>query len=422
MPHWRNSIQKATWRGLRINVDTTSMEFGRRVTMHELPFKDAPYSEDVGRKGRVFSFSGFIDADTVPGHDYIDHRNEVINSIENDDSIGTLVLPTLGTRQVRPMGCKVTFSNKVGGKETLELSFVEADKVIALSTFTINSPEDTKIKAVLVEETVKDEAGGSMDFFLEQADSTERIVDPDVLIDETVQIPNRFIEGIKLALETGQQLTDEANEFTRTLEDYENNLRKSLSVPSDFFNDTSDLFAVMSTIWPSSTLADAYTAFNDIFNTAVDEFGKVVNIFTPGRDQQDKNNQSTTDGFRNIVLGQMANATVFQEYISSNQIQVRRESILLAFDQQIENAGNAFDLTQRDALINLRSSTLNHLDSEVGSLPDEVDFSVGDAIPVWVLANDLYGDAFRGEEIVDSNDILNPNFVTGQTVIKVLAS
>jgi len=398
------------------------MEFGRRVNSHELPFKDQPESEDMGRLGRKFSITALVDDKTVRDQGYFQTRDELIDFIENDDSPGTLILPTLGKRRVRPTGCSVSFNNQVGGMETLTLNFVEAGE----ETFpqpTVNTKETTFIQTDAMSQTVIEEGGDAVDVAPTLLDSTEGIADPDSFLDELQLIPNKFVNVIEIAIETGEQIQEEVTEFVRTLEDYSNQIRSTLQAPATFFEETKSMLTDLRNIWPDEALGDAFTAFNDIFNADVDEFGKVINVATPGREQQDINNQIVRDGYRNLILGQMSNITVSEAFMSTNEIQTRKETMLELFEIQIENAGVANDLLQRDSLVDLRAATLDHLDNEVGNLPDEIDIKIIDLTPVWVIANDLYADAIeRGVEIVDSNAILNPNFVQGGSTIKVLTS
>ena len=101
-----------------------------------------------------------------------------------------------------------------------------------------------------------------------------------------------------------------------------------------------------------------------------------------------------------MLLSQMSSITVNQTYASSNAVTARRDSILKAFDQQIDNAGIGFDLQQRDSLVDMRSATLAHLDEETGNLPDEVDLTIDASVSVWAVANELYGDGLRGEDTI----------------------
>lgn len=431
MSNWRDNIQLASFRGKLFNVDLNTMKFGRRVVLNEYPFKDGPFAEDLGRIGRVFTFTAFIDdrtAGVVTGaggsthkQGYFQTRDELIDAIENDSTIGTLVLPTLGKRRVRPSECSVTFSNTVGGMEALELKFVEAGEA-TFPEADINTVETTQSFAQITTDAVIEEAGKKVDFTPKIPETTEIIQDPDILIDESIEIPNTYVAAIEIALETGEQVAEQVDEFTRILEDYSANLRTNLFEAENFFTDTDSMLVDLRGIWGDEELADAYNSFKDIFDTTVDNIGTIIDLVTPGRDQQDMNNQGIKDGFRNLLIGQMCNITTEEAFESSNQVEARRESLLDSFDQQITNAGENFDLDQRDALVELRSSILDHLDSLTGSLPDEIDLSIADVQPVWVIGNDLYADALRGESIMKENNLINPNFIDGGSVIHVLTS
>jgi len=389
--------------------------------MHDQPFKNTPYTEDVGRMGRTYTFTAFVDERTVQGQDYFQTRDELIEAIENDPSVGTLVLPTLGKRRVRPQSCSVSFSNSVGGMESLELTFVEAGEEL-FPEVTINTQETAQEKSTETQTAVIEEAGTKTNFAPVSPDSGEGLNDPDVNIEETVQIPETFNNEIAIVISSVQQNGEELDEFVRIFSDYQEGLKDSMSDPTLFFENTNTMLAELRDVWPSENLDDAYNAFNSIFGANVDNIGKIVNLNTVQRLLQDDNNQAVRDGYRNLLLSQMANITVQQDYESSNAVQDRKISILEAFGQQIENASINRDAAQRNALVDLRSSTLDHLDGQNGQLPDEVDLSIGDTVPVWAVANEVYGDSFRGEEIASSNGIVNPNFIQGQSVVKVLTS
>ena len=154
----------------------------------------------------------------------------------------------------------------------------------------------------------------------------------------------------------------------------------------------------------------------------MDDIAKVIGINDPSREQQDKNNQTLRDTSRNLLLVELSNITVDEIYVSTNQVRQRRTDILELFDQQIENASNNFDRAQRDSLVDLRSAIIADLNQKISQLPDEVVFIPGDTTPAAALANKLYGDGLRGEEIAETNAIINPNFLPAQKPLNVLSA
>ena len=158
------------------------------------------------------------------------------------------------------------------------------------------------------------------------------------------------------------------------------------------------------------------------FNSAVDDIGRVIGINDPSRKQNDKNNQTLRDSSRNMLLRHLANITTDQVYISTNQVDQRRTDILALFAQQIENAANNFDQCQRATLVELRSSVVADLDSKLGALPDEVIFTPPDTMPAAVIANQLYADGLRGNEIAEANGNINPNLLPARIPLNVLSA
>ena len=414
---WTQEIRKASFRGVVFEIDSATMQFGRRGTIHEFPFKDIPFAEDTGRKARVFNFAAFVDGD-----DYLDRRDALLKAIEDISTPGKLTLPTLGDIRVKPTdNCSVTFNNRQGGIERFTLNFVEAGEQIFPSVIT-NTKETTKLRGQAVVDGAKDEGTDNIDFEQKLPSSTEGINDPDSLADKSIKIINAFNDSIGKAIETGVQVGDAIDEFARKFTNYKDDVRTLILTPSDLLDETDSIFTDLRKVYAVSDLTGAFQAFRDIFNSAVDDIGKVININDTSRIQQDKNNQTLRDTTRNFLLRQLADITVDEIYTSTNQVTQRRADILELFDQQIENASNNHDRCQRDTLVDLRSAIVADLNEKISALPDEVEFIPPDTIAAAALANQLYGDGLRAEEIAATNGILNPNFLPAQSPLNVLSA
>ena len=91
-----SKLLPASFRGVSFGVISASSKFGRRNAVHEYPFRDTPWVEDLGRQARRFSVTGFI-----VGDDVIERRDAMIAACESSDTgSSTLVHPTLGKRSV----------------------------------------------------------------------------------------------------------------------------------------------------------------------------------------------------------------------------------------------------------------------------------------------------------------------------------
>lgn len=108
---WRDHIHPASFRGVPFGVISGENVFGRRVAVHEYPFKDTVYVEDLGRSTRKFTIRGFLIQDSLiyESSDVFSQRDNLISAVETKGS-ATLVHPTLGelTVYVTDGGLQVT--------------------------------------------------------------------------------------------------------------------------------------------------------------------------------------------------------------------------------------------------------------------------------------------------------------------------
>jgi prophage DNA circulation protein len=62
---WQLTLLPASWRGFPFGVLETSTRGGRRVADHQYPFRDIPWREDLGRRGRSLPITGFVVGDVA---------------------------------------------------------------------------------------------------------------------------------------------------------------------------------------------------------------------------------------------------------------------------------------------------------------------------------------------------------------------
>lgn len=92
-----SQLKPASFRKVPFVVLEGASQFGRRNALHEYPFRDEPWVEDLGKAARRFELKGF-----VVGDDVIAQRNTLISALERSGD-GELVHPTLGKRNVALM-------------------------------------------------------------------------------------------------------------------------------------------------------------------------------------------------------------------------------------------------------------------------------------------------------------------------------
>ena len=121
---WRASLQPASFKGAGFKVEVGGQAGGRRNVTHEFPERDTPFNEDMGRRARRHSVTGYVIV-SPQNTNYLPARDALI-AVCDAYGPGTLVHPTLGSMQVNCDTWAVTETRERGGVATFEMVFVEA--------------------------------------------------------------------------------------------------------------------------------------------------------------------------------------------------------------------------------------------------------------------------------------------------------
>ena len=114
-----DSLQPASWRGQRFVVLGSTVRAGRRKAVHEYPFRDGPWVEDLGKRGRIYGFSGFLVGDDVG------QQVQDLTARAEQAGPGELVHPTFGSRQVECVDFEAGDAWDAGRVWQIKLEFLE---------------------------------------------------------------------------------------------------------------------------------------------------------------------------------------------------------------------------------------------------------------------------------------------------------
>jgi prophage DNA circulation protein len=121
---WRLRLQPGSWRGVGFVLDMGETHAGRRVAIHEYPYRDTIWVEDLGKLPRRFEVRGFL-----VGDDVYSQRDAMLKACEQAGP-GTLVHPTLGTVQVVLLEFVVGDRRERGRTVDVSLSFIAASALL----------------------------------------------------------------------------------------------------------------------------------------------------------------------------------------------------------------------------------------------------------------------------------------------------
>jgi prophage DNA circulation protein len=85
------SLLPASFKGVPFGVLDNTLAVGRRVETHSYPFRDVPYTEDLGRRARVLQFTAFLIGADVAA------RAQALQDVIEQKGPGPLVHPSYGS-------------------------------------------------------------------------------------------------------------------------------------------------------------------------------------------------------------------------------------------------------------------------------------------------------------------------------------
>lgn len=137
---WSEHLHKASFRGVPFAVEGGEGIYGRRQAVHQYPYRDRAWIEDIGRSTRRFTLRGLLvqSSRLYSAPDVMTQRDSLIAACETG-SAGTLVHPTLGelTVSVPDGGLKIS-DTLAGNVFPFTLTVIES----GLRVFAITSSTD----------------------------------------------------------------------------------------------------------------------------------------------------------------------------------------------------------------------------------------------------------------------------------------
>ncbi|CNI89423.1 DNA circularization protein [Yersinia bercovieri] len=138
---WSEHLHPASFRGVPFAVISAEGVFGRRQAIHEYPYRDTAWIEDLGRATRRLTIRGFLiqSSGLYNAPDVMTQRDSLIAACEMPDA-GTLVHPTLGemTVSIPESGLRLNEGAESGRVFEFTLTIIES----GLRVFSITSSAD----------------------------------------------------------------------------------------------------------------------------------------------------------------------------------------------------------------------------------------------------------------------------------------
>lgn len=426
-------LNVAKFRGVRFVSLGGASTFGRRVDVHEYPYRDKPWAEDLGRATRHFAVSGYL-----VGDDVIQQRDMMIAACELD-GVATLMHPTFGELDVTLLQFRTIERWDKGRYFELEFEFVESGQKVFPSSF--SGTRNALLAAVLGANAAAalDFAANALQTLSLGAAVLGAVVDTAVgwynaaknlVVDARnmfrllVDLPGDFgrfagSSSVPAFSTTGEVSNSQNSVASLTAQAVANRAAVDdagavlSSAASSLSTASSDAFAAAAASMASAVLATAAApddAIRLLISLASFTSSNQTTSSTIGTAMSTVQSAST-DLFRRSCIAAVAQASSEYQPTSSDDAASMRDTVTALIDSEIQVAGDQGSDNTYDAMKTLRAAVVADLNARGGALAAMKTFQFAGSLPSLTLANRMYRDATRADELVEEADPIHPAFM-----------
>lgn len=416
MASWRDRIDpelRGSFRGVEFHVESADTNGGRRWLVFEYPRRDQPYTEDMGRRAKEWSLSFF-----VVGDDYDLQRQRMDDALDAPGA-ATLVHPYRGRLSVVATNVRSSESWNEGGICRYDVTFVESGEDLLPETSVDTQREVDQAADAAQAETEKDfvdrwSVEGLTGLSL---DAIERG------LTDTISDLERVVGGI--ADEIASVIRFPVNIVGIVLGGF-NRLRNAVMRPINALN----LYG--NTSFLSKSDSDSSSSLRLQPGPPVRAVRTLRQIASVGQAvvMPVASNPESAQRAINTLAAQQLNGRLAAitaarvmadtDWLSRSDAEVAGKETLALIDEQLETEVPINDQVFI-TLVALRAAVVTDLRTRSTALPNMSSYTPQTTLPALVLAQRLYGDATRADEICVRNNVRHPGAVRGGMTLEVLS-
>lgn len=434
---WAASLRPASYGGVRFGVIAGRTVAGRKQTIHDYPFRDTNWVEDLGKQARKFEITGFlVENDIALGTGGVAaQRNALLTACETKGA-KTLNHPTLGTiKNVECLAVEISERVDLGlafeirlilivsgerqypGQSTSTIDAVMSKAsltgIAAIADYIQTAASAVQSGASIVQQAVST-AIGWYQFAVTAINDARRIINSvSTLAGNFGNLFSGANTGYFGSNPTSAQnvtATDLLCRATaaRALVEIDGiNLQTAASNPADTATLSASISALLTDMVASAiNPADAVRLLSGMA-----QYSPASSVI-PGQIGADMSamNTSLASLFRRYSLAQLATALTTYQPSSQNDANAVLSSAVSLFDAEIETAGDAGDDQSYQALRALKQAVIADMASRGADLSAIAVFGFNSQMPSLLLANRIYRDPTREPTLTQQINPIHPAF------------
>lgn len=427
---WAWSLRPASFRSVPFAVRASRLHGGRRTAVHQYPYRDVVWVEDLGQGLQSYTFQAFL-----VGDDVYRQRDDLKAAIDVPGP-ATLVHPSLGSLQAVNVEFSAGESAERGRVVELELTFIQSPPSPVYPAAANSTQSQTLLQAAKadlaaagdflarVSQAIKIGADVVQDGVLKAVEwarlASSAVADARLIADCANGLPSinggRYASGAQIAPQPlGTTVTSALAALTLARETTAADVAAipsatAATLPTTVQRVAADVLAAA--IDPAdqvrllSNMA-GYTATTTSTTAAIG--AALVTMQT-----------STAALCRRASLTALARATAAYQPSSYNDAVAQLDAVTALLDAEVIGAADVGDNDTYLALRALRTAVAQDLITRGSALPKLITVRRAVPLPSLALSYSLYGTAARSDELIARADPVNPCFMP--LVFEALAS
>lgn len=412
---WRDRLVPASIDDAPFKVLGASQDDGRRTHVQKFPGRADVEVQDLGFDSREFEVRAYL-----IGDDY-DLDRDLLETTLTSGGVKRLTLPWRGSKDVTVIGRIRTDESKAeGGYCTITFRCVEAVPAASFERVDRGATLEAQADTVV--------ASASDDF----ADTFSVSGLPAANQESAVTAFDSASGAMETAASRVNGVIKQANEVTSTIDEFNENAESLFSDAEALVASTAATVAAVVGIGSAAletaglaaslpararaAIVDAVVSGVETILAFADEL-PVISTTTATGQTESANRDAIVDAVQVIGLAEACRSVVSLPFESRQQAQGIRSRLVDAFDDEL---GDLSDGVYDDVLL-MRANLVSYLDEVASDLPDLIEYTVPRMQSTSEIAQDVYGDGSRADEIADRNAIGATLFVPAGTVLELLS-
>lgn len=438
MSDFIDTLQQASFRGVPFGVSGAESRHGRRLAVHEYPKRDKPWAEDMGRSTRPFVITGFLITDSmVYGGGSLASQYRAMAGAAETEGTGTLVHPILGNFEVSiPDGGLQIVSRWENGRVVeFTLACIETgDREFPSNDADTGSDTDAAADAL-------DDAGEA-DFAFDVAGPLEdgaSILDMaiataqgwvDTVLMGAADATSLFNTLVELPGEFGRYFTGRTTGYASPAQAPQSDAtissllaqgtanRGAVEAASDSLiaacsnNDTAAIAAAARSTAAALLASTANPADAVRILTGICSFYPALPTSPSVTGMAEAVMQLAMAALlRRATMAALARASALYQPFSADDAAALRGNLADLLQGEVDIAGDRPDDNSFAALSSLRCAIIKDLDTRGANLPQLQTVKTNQPLPACVIAQRLYQDASRTDELIIEANPAHPAFM-----------